>query len=202
VSVTDKQIAEWERLAAEANSGPWQGVLLDFGVLEGVAPDATEKERMKTYVAGSIDLGGDRFYAVLCEKPDGLADVCHTGNGPTSAANATFLAAAREAVPALIAELAAWKKGVEDANRISQGHAARSEAAYAAVRFLLDRIQSDADTGYQLGWGCETFRQLCLAEAAHTGKPFEEIEAERRKTFWRHEPRVLELRRELEASRA
>jgi hypothetical protein len=99
-------------------------------------------------------------------------------------------------------EIAAWKKGVEDANRISQEHAARSEAAYAAVRFLLDRIQSDADTGYQLGWGCETFRQLCLAEAAHTGKPFEEIETERRKTFWRHEPRVLELRRELEASRA
>jgi hypothetical protein len=128
VSVTDKQIAEWERLAAEANNGPWQGVLLDFGALEGAAPDATEKERMKTYVAGSIDLGGDKFYAVLCEKPDGLADVCHTGNGPTSAANAMFLAAAREAVPALIAELAGWKKGVEDANRIAQERTARADA--------------------------------------------------------------------------
>jgi hypothetical protein len=72
---------------------------------------------------------------------------------------------------------------------------------YEAVRYALDRIQSDADFGYQAGVGTEVFHRLCVAEAAFIGKPLEEIEAERRKTFWRYEPRVLELRRELEAAR-
>jgi hypothetical protein len=74
-------------------------------------------------------------------------------------------------------------------------------ALYAAVKYALDRIQTDADFGYHAGVGTEVFHRLCVAEAAFLGKPLEEIEAERRKTFWRYEPRVLELRRELEAAR-
>jgi len=50
---------------------------------------------------GSLD-----FYAVLCEKDDGTADVCHTGNGPTSAANAEFIANAPAQITNLSAEIA------------------------------------------------------------------------------------------------
>lgn len=67
------------------------------------------------------------------------------------------------------------------------------EALYDAVKYALNRAQTDADFGYQAGWGTEVFRRLCLAEAAHLGRPFEEIERERRRTAWRYRPRIEEL---------
>ena len=56
--------------------------------------DAATPEESKKYVAKAIDRGepGAKFFLVLCQKPDGPADLCHTGNGPTSEANARRIA--------------------------------------------------------------------------------------------------------------
>ena len=82
--------------------GPWVATRLQFD-----RPEPTEKARAIGYVTDCIEGGGDEFFAVLCEKPDGTADVCHTGNGPTSEANARLIAAAPEMLEAL-KESAGW----------------------------------------------------------------------------------------------
>lgn len=51
---------------------------------------------------------------------------------------------------------------------------------YDAVRYVLGRIQQDPDARYVLGWVTEAFRRLCVAEAAHLGRPFDVVERERR----------------------
>lgn len=62
---------------------------------EAVQLDVHGREAFKEYTARCIDQGGEDapFYLVLMQKPDGPADVCHTGNGPTSARNARAIAA-------------------------------------------------------------------------------------------------------------
>lgn len=62
-------------------------------------------ESAASYVAGCIRSGGDRdFFAVLATGEDGEpVDVCHTGNGPTSRANAALIAAAPDMLAALVA---------------------------------------------------------------------------------------------------
>lgn len=78
-------------------------------------------------------------------------------------------------------------------------------ALYEAVRYTLDRSQTDPDFGYYLGPGTQAFFLLCKAEAAHLGKPLEEVEALRRRDLQpghrKREPEVLQLRKELEAAR-
>lgn len=50
-------------------------------------------EYMRNSVIKSAgESGSTDFYFVRVEKPDGPADVCLTGNGPTSAANADLIA--------------------------------------------------------------------------------------------------------------
>ena len=49
----------------------------------------------------------------------------------------------------------------------------------AAVRYLLQRAQEDAELGFLVGPGTEVFRLSCLAEAAATGRHVAEVEAER-----------------------
>jgi hypothetical protein len=71
--------------------GPWSAEHLAL----------TGKAAMKEYVGECVDKGGADFYAVLVEKPDGRYDVCHAGNGPTSAANAALCAAAPDLYAAL-----------------------------------------------------------------------------------------------------
>lgn len=74
------------------------------------------------------------------------------------------------------------------------------ELLYRAVQYALNRAQTDPDFGYQAGPGCEVFRRLCVAEAAHLGKTFEEVEKERSsQEGWRdRQPRVLELEEQVE----
>lgn len=96
MSLNEKTLAEWQRLADEATPGPLLACRLD----------ADTKAEAAKYVTGCIETGGDAFYLVLAETPDGARDACHTGNGPASWANAQFFAAAREAVPALLSALA------------------------------------------------------------------------------------------------
>jgi hypothetical protein len=74
---------------SEHTPGPWTAARL---VEEDGEP--TRGDAAKKYAADCIDKGGENFFIVWCEKPDGPADVCHTGNGPTSAENARLIAAA------------------------------------------------------------------------------------------------------------
>lgn len=71
---------------------------------------------------------------------------------------------------------------------------------YAAVRHTLDQIQENPDVRYYCGWGSQIFYLLVRAEAAHLGKPLEEIDAARRidrqPAYRRREPEVRLLRKE------
>jgi hypothetical protein len=76
---------------------------------------------------------------------------------------------------------------------------------YAAVKHTLDQIQENPDVHYYCGWGTQIFYLLIRAEAAHLGKPLEEIETERRKdrqpSYRRRKPEVLRLRDKLDELR-
>lgn len=75
-----------------------------------------------------------------------------------------------------------------------------------AVRYVLDRAQTDPNLGYYLGPGTEAFHRLCRAEALATGRAIADVERERGRDLQpahdRREPDVLLLRRELDRYRA
>lgn len=77
-----------------------------------------------------------------------------------------------------------------------------AEAAHAAVKYILDRIQTDPDLYYYCGFGTQSFHLLTVAEAARTGRPLAEVEKERQRDLRpehrRREPEVETLRRKLE----
>jgi hypothetical protein len=88
--------------------------------------------------------------------------------------------------------------GMADALTAESAAAADPQAAlYRAVDYVLRRAQEDPDLGYVLGPMTEAHRLLCLAEAAHTGRPLEEVERERGQDLQpehsRRRPRVIEL---------
>jgi hypothetical protein len=60
-----------------------------------------------TYVAQCIEAGGDRDFYAVSVQTEGGPDICHTGNGPTSAENARLIAAAPDLLEAL--KTAEWK---------------------------------------------------------------------------------------------
>lgn len=68
-------------------------------------------EQVGEYVCNSVkksaaESGRLDFLFISAEKPDGPADVCHVGNGPTSPANALLIAAAPDLLAACKAALA------------------------------------------------------------------------------------------------
>jgi hypothetical protein len=73
-----------------------------------------------------------------------------------------------------------------------------TEGLYEAVKYVLDRSQTDPDLGYYIGPGTQAFYLLCKAEAAHTGKPLEQVERERGRDLQpehsKRDPEVLTLR--------
>jgi hypothetical protein len=79
------------------------------------------------------------------------------------------------------------------------------EQLYAAVKHTLDQIQVNPDVRYYCGWGTQIFYLLIRAEAAHLGKPLDEIETARRQdrqpSYRRREPEVLRLREKLDELR-
>lgn len=77
-------------------------------------------------------------------------------------------------------------------------HTPLAAKMYEAVKYALDRQQTDADFGYVAGWGTETFYHLIRAEAEYLGEPVADVERRRRVQSWRYEPRVTELRRRVE----
>jgi hypothetical protein len=85
--------------------------------------------------------------------------------------------------------------------RATRTHGTRTTSwplLYEAVRYALDRQQTDGDFGYYAGFGTETFYRLVRAEAAYLDEPVEVVQERRGKQHWRHEPRVLVLERQIE----
>lgn len=74
---------------------------------------------------------------------------------------------------------------------------------YLGIKYLLDRLQEDPDVMWYCGPGTETFRRLCMAEAAYLGCPLKEVEKARmvdlQPSYRKREPEVIELRKRLEA---
>ncbi len=54
--------------------------------------DPLTHERYIEYLKNTLLMGGEDLYFVHVEKPDGPADVCHAGNGPTSLENGRHIA--------------------------------------------------------------------------------------------------------------
>ena len=79
------------------------------------------------------------------------------------------------------------------------------EKLYAAVKHTLDQIQENPDVRHYCGWGTQIFYLLIRAEAAHLGKPLDEVETERRKdrqpAYRRREPQVIRLMDQLDELR-
>ena len=71
---------------------------------------------------------------------------------------------------------------------------------YEAVRYVLDRAQTDADFGYLCGPGTRAFELLCAAEAEYLGETVEVVTAERAKDLSDppREPKVVALARRIE----
>jgi hypothetical protein len=74
-----------------------------------------------------------------------------------------------------------------------------------AVRYMLDRIQTDPNVRYYCGSGTQSFYELIQAEAAALGLPLAEVEAERRQDrqppYRKVEPEVIRLREQLDELR-
>lgn len=102
--MTDEQLAEWERLAAAATPGPWEAIpTVD-------ADFATIKTRGK--------LGWMQYH----EYDPGI-----------DATDAAFVAAAREAVPALVAEVRRLREALRAVERVVDGDGDASRAAIADI---------------------------------------------------------------------
>jgi len=82
--------------------GPW----IAYHMTHAERGDNLTPEELGEYVCNSVKKsalasGTTDFLFVSAEKPDGPADVCHVGNGPTSPANAKLIAAAPDLLHAL-----------------------------------------------------------------------------------------------------
>lgn len=98
--------------------GPWKLMRLE----------SEQHEEIAAYQAGCTAKGKGPFFIVLCEKPDGPADVAHTGNGPTSGWNGALIAAAPELLEALKAVDAAWSTDEDVDFPVAQVRAAIAKA--------------------------------------------------------------------------
>lgn len=91
MTIPPEQLATWRALADAATAGPWP--LHDY--------HAPLEEMVETFREMLEQGSGPVFWTA---KPETDLATAITGNGPTSAANAAFIAAARTAVPALLDE--------------------------------------------------------------------------------------------------
>lgn len=75
--------------------GPWEaGIMVHKDTGEPLTPAQVGEYIQNSVTKSAVQSGSLDFYTIRCEKPDGQADVCHVGNGPTSPANALLIAAA------------------------------------------------------------------------------------------------------------
>lgn len=77
------------------------------------------------------------------------------------------------------------------------------ETLYKAVKYTLDRSQTDPDFGYYCGPLTQTFALLCEAEAVMTGETAQAVGARRRvdlqPEYRKRKPEVQELQEKLKA---
>jgi hypothetical protein len=107
--LTREEIPAVEARIATATPGEWQACRM---VMEGEDRPLTAEE-IGEYVMNSVrksatESGTEDFLFIYVEKPNGPADVCHVGNGPTSPENADFIAHARADLPRAVAGTRAW----------------------------------------------------------------------------------------------
>jgi hypothetical protein len=123
---------EAERLCQQATAAPWTA----YRMTHEDRGDALTPEELGEYVKNSVlksaaESGTTDFLFVGCEKPTGPADVCHVGNGPTSPANAQFIASSRTLLPRALATIALVEAARDDA-----------EGRYAACYAELTKTQA------------------------------------------------------------
>ena len=120
-------------------------------------------ERYLEYMTNSLKLGGKDLFFVYVEKSDGGADVCHSGNGPTSMQNAHFIAhfdptkvkALLESIEALETELSQVKAENERLkNKMDEYLDKFNELSLQAVRYRdenerLERCRQITDKSWQ-----------------------------------------------------
>jgi hypothetical protein len=101
--------------------GPWK----PYVMTHADRGDLLTPEELGEYVKNSViksaqESGSAEFVFISADKPDGPADVCHVGNGPTRKANAYLIAAAPDLYLALDALREDYERlcgdGLTDAN--------------------------------------------------------------------------------------
>lgn len=75
---------------------------------------------------------------------------------------------------------------------------ANEDALYGAVKYFLDRLQTDPDVYWFCGPGTQVFSLMCEAEAAHLGRDVEQVKTARMQDLQpahrKREPEVERLR--------
>lgn len=109
--ITDADLAEMERLALAASQADWQIGHTDTKTHEEAITFLTETiAKRDSSDLWLVFFGGDRRYEGDQEYADESLTVAITGNGPTSEANAAYLAACKPAtLLLLINELRRWR---------------------------------------------------------------------------------------------
>lgn len=146
---SEEQLREWQRLADEATPGPWSAAD-EHGLL---GPDASPAWCVSQMRPGYESMSPTEGY---------IGDVAETSLGGRNAMdepNAAFIAAAREAVPALLADRAAlaarlaevegeverWRSAFHQAGADASGALDRAEQAEAAV-VRVEALADEFDT--------------------------------------------------------
>lgn len=89
-------------MAQRYTSGPWTAyAMVHEETNEPMTPEQIGEYVKNTVIKSAKTSGTLQFLFVSAQKPDGPADVCHVGNGPTSPANAKLIAAAPDLLEAL-----------------------------------------------------------------------------------------------------
>ena len=122
MTVTPEQLTEWERLAAEATSGPWAWEAT------GQQDNAWSLGLTEPAVSGEIVETEDG------ERPEVVEHVAESG-AAESKADAAFIAASRTAVPALVEEVRMLREKARECPACEKlaHNIARAEAAEAEV---------------------------------------------------------------------
>lgn len=128
-----------------ATPWPWAA----YQMVHDERGDHLTADEIGEYVKNSVvksagESGSMGFLFVSANKPSGPADVCHVGNGPTSPANADFIANAPEDIATL---LRAVDRLTQERDQWQTAHTRLREALKNVVEHVCD---SDCDLG--CGW--------------------------------------------------
>lgn len=130
--VSDEQLTGWAALAEAATEGPWSAAD-EHGLLEGAEP---------AWCVSRMQPG----YEGMSETEGYLYDVAYT-TGADEDPNARFIAAAREAVPALLAEVAQLREELQSQrDTLADQLEAKYYEAFGEWRRAVDANASEATT--------------------------------------------------------